>query len=134
MEEGQHIELNYKEIDSLEREFQQVFKVRSRFLSNLLVISLWSDSNINTIGSTEPFVAVTIMKEFSTIKSLNSPEISPIKLLNWDSLSKCPKKMLRQSLTSSRSWKRPSKCLSCLSKGRRGLSRKSRVWTLKLAF
>jgi hypothetical protein len=24
MEEGQHIELNYKEIDSLEREFQQV--------------------------------------------------------------------------------------------------------------
>lgn len=82
MEEGQHIELNYKEIDSLEREFQQVFKVRSRFLSNLLVISLWSDSNINTIGSTEPFVAVTIMKEFSTIKSLSSPEISPIKLLN----------------------------------------------------
>jgi hypothetical protein len=24
MEEGQHIELNYKEIDSLEREFQQI--------------------------------------------------------------------------------------------------------------
>jgi hypothetical protein len=31
MEEGQHIELNYREIDSLEREFQQVITISFRF-------------------------------------------------------------------------------------------------------
>ena len=123
----EQIELNIRERDALEQEFQQVcdWHLWCRFWGSWLVIRRWADSSTNTKNCLVPLSGHTITRKCCIIGWMSCRGILPIRPPNCGWLWNCRRRMRRRYLILSNNLKKLWRYWTCRKRGREGLSKRS---------